>query len=321
MRRKKIRKKYIKKQKKLIVLGSFVLFFFLAACYATFSTNINLSAKGNVYNKGNLCYTTSDNGDGTVTITDYDKACGSEVNIPSKIKGKTVTKIGDTAWNVSKVFNHKGLTKVVIPDTVTFIGDWAFWNNNISSLDLGNGVQTINQGAFGTNNITSIYFPKSLKFLGYNAFYSNNLTSIPSLENIEYEAGAFSCNNLTGNDVFVYSKNSDGVIDNTILNSYGGKWAYDITVPSSVKTIQRYAFRGTSANVLNLNNVETIEYKALFQLYIPTINISSSVKSIDAEAVYESPNIKYINIDRKEGSIEGARFGASGATVNWTGNN
>lgn len=62
--------------------------------YASFSTNISLSAKGKVYK-------VSDNGDGTVTITDYDKTCGSEVNIPSTIRGLTVTRIADGNWNFS----------------------------------------------------------------------------------------------------------------------------------------------------------------------------------------------------------------------------
>lgn len=315
------RRRRLKRQRKYIILGSFALLFCLSTIYAAFSTSINLSAKGNVYNKGDLCYTTSDNGDGTVTITDYDKACGSEVNIPSKIKGKTVTKIGGTAYYVSKVFNSKGLTKVVIPDTVTYIGNYAFWDNNISSLDLGSGVQSIGMEAFAGNKLTSISFPHSLKKIGSQTFRNNNLTSIPSLENIEYEGGVFTGNNLTGDDVFVYGKNSDGVTDNTILNSYGGKWAKEINIPSNVKVIQQYTFRQINANFMNLTNVETINYSAFFQSYIKTINISSSVKYIDPNAITQSPNIKYINIDRKEGSIEGAPWGASGATVNWTGTN
>ena len=39
--------------------------------YSAFNTNIKLSAKWNVYNKGDLCYETSDNKDGTLTITNY----------------------------------------------------------------------------------------------------------------------------------------------------------------------------------------------------------------------------------------------------------
>ncbi len=299
----------------------FVLLLGLSAGYAAFSSNISLNAKGNIYNKGDLCYKTSDNGDGTVTITDYDETCGSEVNIPSKIKGKTVTKIGDTEYNVSKVFNSKGLTKVVIPDTVISIGDYAFWGNSISSLDLGEGVVEIGMEAFVWNKLTSITFPQSLKKISYSAFRSNNLTSLPNLDNISYDGGAFSDNNLTGDDVFVYGKNSDGVIDNSILNSYGGCDAGDITIPDSVKTIQEYAFRGVSADSINLIRVETIESIAFFQTNASIINISNTIKEIPSDAVTQSPNIKTINIDRKEGAIEGAPWGAVNANVNWTGDN
>ena len=36
-----------------------------------------------------------------------------------------------------KVFSKLGLTSVVIPDTVTTIGVFAFYGNNISKLKLG----------------------------------------------------------------------------------------------------------------------------------------------------------------------------------------
>ncbi len=319
--RKRLRKKDIVKRRIIITISLFSLTLILTISYSAFSTNINLSAKGHVYKTSDKCYETSDNEDGTVTITNYDKNCGSEVNIPSTIKGKIVTRIGSTSWDVSKSFNNKDLTKVVIPDTVMSIGACAFWSNNISYLDLGNGVQSIGAEAFVGNKLTSIIFPPSLKELREEAFRNNRLTSVPSLENIRYGGGIFAGNNLTGDDVFIYGKNSDGIIDNTILNSYGGKSAKEITLPSNVKTIQPYAFRQISASTINLTNVENIEIVAFFQTQIPIINISNAIKSINKEAVTQSPNITTININRKENSIAGAPWGATNATVNWTGDN
>ncbi len=312
-----------KKQKKTIIVLIVFLVLFLSVGYAAFQTNVSLKAKGNVYNKGDLCYTTSDNGDGTVTIIDYDETCGTEVNIPSKIKGKTVTKIGRVKdLNVSTVFSGKNLTKVVIPDTVTTIGYYAFWQNNISSLDLGNGVQKIEDEAFSGSKISSIIFPKSLKIIGAGAFMGNYLTSIPSLDNIEYEGGAFSNNNLEPEDAFIYAKNSDGSIDYTTLNSYASKtYVKEINIPSNVKRLLYYSMRFANTSIINLpDGIEKIDPGAFMQTSSIIYNIPNSITTIDATAFSQSSNIT-LNIARKENAIEGSPWGAYSATVNWTGTN
>ncbi len=320
--RRKIRRKE-KKQKKTIIVLIVFLVLFLSVGYAAFQTNVSLKAKGNVYNKGDLCYTTSDNGDGTVTIIDYDETCGTEVNIPSKIKGKTVTKIGRVKdLNVSTVFSGKNLTKVVIPDTVTTIGYYAFWKNNISSLDLGNGVQKIEDEAFSGSKISSIIFPKSLKIIGAGAFMGNYLTSVPSLDNIEYGGGAFSNNNLEPEDAFIYAKNSDGSIDYTTLNSYASKtYVKEINIPSNVKRLLYYSMRFANTSIINLpDGIEKIDPGAFMQTSSIIYNIPNSITTIDATAFSQSSNIT-LNIARKENAIEGSPWGAYSATVNWTGTN
>lgn len=133
--RKKLHRRELKRQRKIIILSLLTVLLCFSIGYASFSTNINLSAKGNVYKVFNKCYTTSDNGDGTLTITDYDKTCGTEVNIPSIIRGKTVTVIaGNVKWDDHKSFSYKELTKVVIPDTVITIESNSFRSNNITGF-------------------------------------------------------------------------------------------------------------------------------------------------------------------------------------------
>ena len=63
-------------------------------------------------------YTISGN---NVTITSY-KGTATAVDIPEKINGKTVTKIGDHA------FSSKSIQSVIIPDTVTSLGNYSFYN-------------------------------------------------------------------------------------------------------------------------------------------------------------------------------------------------
>ena len=43
-----MRKKKLKKQKRLLIIGTFTLLIFLSVGYAAFSTTISLNAKGNI---------------------------------------------------------------------------------------------------------------------------------------------------------------------------------------------------------------------------------------------------------------------------------
>ena len=321
--RRKLHKRELKRQRKIIILSLLTVLLCFSIGYASFSTNINLSTQGNVYKVSDKCYTTSDNGDGTLTITNYDKTCGTEVNIPSIIRGKTVTVIaGNVKWDDHKSFSYKGLTKVVIPDTVITIGNNSFRSNNITSLDLGGSVKSIGWEAFAYNKLTNIVFPKFLTTIGAGAFQENNLTSIPSLEHvISLCGGVFTGNLVTGHDKFVYSKYGDN-FDYSTLNSYAGPWVSGLVIPSNVKTPMYYSLRRTRATTVILSEgVENINDSAFMQSYATTVNIPSTIKNIGASAFGQSRAIKTININRKDSAIAGTPWGASNATVNWTGDN
>lgn len=73
-------------------------------------------------------YTTDD--DGNATITGY-TGCASALVIPSEIDGHTVVAIGNRAFE-----NRGELYSVVIPDTVTRIGYYAFAKTNLQELNL-----------------------------------------------------------------------------------------------------------------------------------------------------------------------------------------
>ena len=61
-------------------------------------------------------------------------------------------------------------------------------------------------------------------------------------------------------------------------------------------------------------------YWGVFDVYckMTTINIPSTIKSIGKNA-FGSNKITTINIDKPADSISGAPWGATNATVNWTG--
>jgi len=86
------------------------------------------------------------------TITDF-SGTDTELIIPPTINTVAVTAIGDSA------FWERQLISVVIPDGVTSIGNNAFRENQLISVDIPDSVTTIREGAFGGNTLTSITIP------------------------------------------------------------------------------------------------------------------------------------------------------------------
>ena len=64
----------------------------------------------------------------------------------------------------------QGCQNTIIPNSVTSIGDWAFYYRDINSLIIPNGVKSIGMCAFGYINITSVVLPNSLISIGKEAF-------------------------------------------------------------------------------------------------------------------------------------------------------
>lgn len=96
-----------------------------------------------------------------------------------------------------------------------------------------------------------------------------------------------------------------------------------ISLPE-VKEIEQSAFAYCSSlKSISMPKIKRLsndrDYWGIFDYCgMTTINIPSTIQSIGKNA-FESSKITTINIDKPAGSISGAPWGASGATVNWTG--
>jgi hypothetical protein len=116
--------------------------------------------------------------DGAITITHY-RGSGGEVTIPATISGLPVVAVGGGAFA-----NNRTLTGITIPDTVTNIGNNAFYcvgsPSRLTRVALGTGVVSIGNFAFSAcNQLTGITIPQSAVSIGTGAFvFCTSLTNV-----------------------------------------------------------------------------------------------------------------------------------------------
>ena len=154
------------------------------------------------------------NADNTITITGY-TGTNLDVVIPSTIEGMPVTSIiGNTNTEVSGF--PQAITSVIIPNSATHIGDYAFFDcANLTSVTMGTNVATIGVLAFSGPAfhafpgpiifvigcpLTSVTIPNSVASIGEGAFCGcSDLTSLSignGVTNID-ESAFLRCERLT----------------------------------------------------------------------------------------------------------------------------
>jgi tetratricopeptide (TPR) repeat protein len=139
---------------------------------------------------------------------------------------------------------YKGTKRdVVIPQGVTKIGRYAFYNcNSMRSLSIPDSVTAIDEYAFyNCNNLKSITFPDSIKSIAGHAFYNCNGLVDVVLPNCLTELSRYlfyACNSLS----CVKIPNSVQKISSYAF--YNCDNLTSITIPASVQIIERLAFHG-----------------------------------------------------------------------------
>ena len=143
---------------------------------------------------------------GTLAIGSYLGESVDELIIPSEIGGAKVSQI-DSLFSESDIV----LQKVIIPNSVTTMGENAFeslgieelvfeknssltsigknafYGNNIKSIDLQDlPLTTIGEFAFACNQIEKITLPKDQCSIGYHAFAGNNFKSLTINSKIKF---------------------------------------------------------------------------------------------------------------------------------------
>lgn len=175
---------------------------------------------------------------------------------------KNLTAIGD-----SSMYKCQGLKSIVIPDSVKYIGKYAFSLNqnltnvhlsssltniddlafylcqNLQSITITNSVKRIGNLAFGGCGLKNIELPNSVNVLGDGAFAScTALCSVTLPESIsQFGAGVFGSSGLK----YITIPNS---IDSIPEGTFSGCHDLDsVTIPKNIRYVGNSAFRDCSS--------------------------------------------------------------------------
>ncbi len=198
----------------------------------------------------------------------------------------------------------------IIPDGVTTIGSYAFYNNSkVIWVGIPEGVTTIEQGAFfNCSKLEDIEFPNSLVTIGEEAFRGCTSFTLVEITRNVAEIGPlafFYCPNVTE---FKASRMSnhfcsvDGVLfskDMTVIHYLAqgdNRTTYDI--PNTVKVIENYCF--TSSSLISVTIPEGVTTICRGAFYgsrnLVNAHIPNSVREIGDVAFCNCPRLKEINL-------------------------
>ncbi|MBO6189637.1 MAG: leucine-rich repeat protein [Alloprevotella sp.] len=221
-------------------------------------------------------------------VTSIKSRALANAKIRDVVMPNTLTYIGDSAF-----YNCEILRDINIPNSVTAIGPYAFAGcEKATSLTLGNSVKSIGAYAFyNCQYVETLHIPASVRTIGEAAFAANYyLASITVDKANPVYSSPNGCNGIieTATKTLIAACSDTG-LPNDLLHI--GPRAYmqlsleELQLPASVRTIGEYAFYGSSLRGIELPvNLERIEKSAFETSYLVGIDLPNKVKFIGERA-------------------------------------
>lgn len=275
----------------------------------------------------------------SVTWPDSESEYSGVTEIPSSVeyegKDYTVVEIGRLAFS-----EVKGIDNLKVPETVTSIGEGAFWDCSIKTIELPQTLTAIESDAFSDSGLTTFTMPESVTTLGTDVFSGcvsleslslpASLTEIPDgtaqgcqiLKSIDIPAGvariggfAFSeCSQLAAVDL------PENLVE---LGRFAFAYCVDLKklpVPQSVTTVGHGVFYQSGLEEAALPESVTVIPDGMYQCCasLRQFRIEDTVTEIEKEAFYWCFALEDITFGRSVATIGADAFKGDDALVKVT---
>lgn len=234
----------------------------------------------------------------------------TEITIPSKYNNCTVTEIAANAFK-----DCSNLKKVILPDTINYIGQYAFTGSGIEEIVIPDSVKKIDNYAFSDcESLKKVTLSNNLTYLGEYAFTKTSIEEIVIPDTItEIKEGTFKdCtqlsditfpNNLTTikSDAFENIGIVDLVIPDTVTEIY---YAFQhcthlakVTLGTGLTYCDLKAFR-SCYSLIEIINLSQLTYSARDLAYIPSYLTIHSTEDSECTFIEEDDNRFFLYNDK-----------------------
>ena len=239
-----------------------------------------------------------------------------------------ITTIGTTR-KTQPFKNCSGVTSFVIPEGVTRIEAWTFYQmENITSVVFPSTLKTIGERAFdGCKNIRKLQLPDGLESIGYSAFWGLRLTeltipsSVKSIRGMAFAGNEYlkvlnyQCSASPEENVFSGCSRLENVQLNDNMQKisdgmFAGCYALKkIKLPKNLKEIGEAAFDSAGIEELEIpESVTRIGERAFAFADLKKIALPQNVEKISLKAFYFCYKLEKIYIPAKVTYIDMSAF-------------
>ncbi len=195
-----------------------------------------------------------------------DKEDGLKSESDSSLKNGTDTSKEMPAYEYSQNIDEEGT--LTIPEEVTEIADATYADDTrITSVVIPETVTTIGDNAFSGTSITSVTIPESVSVIGDNAFSNTALTSVEIPASAKEVASTAFADNTELKEITVSPDNTDYSSEEGVLYTDDGKTLVtvpaateSVTVPAEVTKIEDGAISGNTTTIYGYIDTAAEDY-------------------------------------------------------------
>ena len=212
-----------------------------------------------------------------------------DVVIPEEVEDMTVTAIDGNAF-----YHRQGIEKVVLPDTIDYIPDYAFAHCSVTEINIPKNVHAIPSYLFsGCTELKKVKFHEGIMVAAQDAFYEVPIELPESIEAVtvyNHISDTYAVSTMKDGDWRCIAAHVNGGFECRITE-YIGKDS-SITVPDT------------------LNGAKVVECSAVFGSNTESITFPASIKKVNVD-LSGNENIKKIVFESGDVQFSGSFDGSS----------